>query len=239
MALVTSVPRPVDGRPPLLGADDIDAIFHEFGHVLDFALARERILPRPSWAPRDWTEAPSQFLGRWALHADVVRGYARHNVMREAIPDATARALQQSLDLNSGIRALRLLSMAKVDIAFHTLAEGDDIDVDRIDREAFETRGVPAIPGTMFAAAFAHPWTGYDGACYGFLWSQVLLSEIWERFDRDGATSSVVGAAYRREILELGWADDPVAGLTRFLGRPPGEEAFLRRLALPSSSPDA
>ena len=231
--LVTSLPRPTKGRAALLGVDDVDALFHEFGHVLDFALGTSRLLPRPTWLLKDWAEAPSQFLGRWALHPEVLRRYARHYRTGAEIPGAIARGLQASLDLNAATHGLRLLSLAKLDVAFHTARPDTTVDVPRVDREAFETRGFAAVPGALFAAAFGHPWAGYDGACYGFLWAQVLLAEIFDAFAEAGPTSATVGAAYRREILELGWWEDPVAGLTRFLRRAPADRAYLRRLGVP------
>ena len=72
---------------------------------------------------------------------------------------------------------------------------------------------------------------GYDGVMYGFLLAQSFLEEILDRFRREGALSPVVGAAYRRELLEPGWAPDPLARMRRFLGREPTIAPYLERLS--------
>ena len=91
-------------------------------------------------------------------------------------------------------------------------------------------RGTPMPEGTVFPATMIHLLAGYEGAIYGFVWSQVLRDDLMSRFEREGMLSPAVGAAYRRDLLERGWTRDPLDGLEAFLGRPWSSDAFLWRV---------
>lgn len=239
--LVTNAPDPAGG-PSLLGSLEVDMLFHEYGHALDFALERSPfVLHRwDSWVPMDWIEGPSQFLGRWGAHPAVLGTYARHHETGAPPPPDLLQALAALEPLNAATKSLRHLSMGRLDVLLHG---PDPVDLDEADRVSWSTRGTPHVDGTFFPAGLIHLLAGYEGAIYGFVWSQVLRDDIMSRFEREGMLSPDVGAAYRRDVLEWPWSRDPVEGLTRFLGRPWSSEAFLRRasasIALPEPTPAA
>lgn len=229
LLLVTNAPSPADG-PSLLGTQEIDMLFHEYGHVLDFALERSPFaLHRfESWVPMDWVEGPSQFLGRWGLQPQVLGRYARHHQTGEPVPAELLAALQDLESLNAATRSLRHLSMGRLDVLLHG---PDPVDLDEANRRSSAMRGMRFVEGTFFPAGFIHLLAGYEGAIYGFVWSQVLRDDLMSRFERDGMLSAAAGADYRRHLLELPWSRDPLEGLAAFLGRPWSAEAFLARAA--------
>jgi Zn-dependent oligopeptidase len=227
LLLVTNAPAPAHG-PSLLGIQETDALFHEYGHILDFALGPgPYVLHRhESWTPMDWIEGPSQFLGRWGLQPRVIARFARHHQTGEPVSPQLVAALESLESLNLATRSLRYLSMGRLDAMLHGAAA---IDLDEANRAAMAARGMPFPEGTFFPATFLHLLAGYDGAIYGFLWSQVLRDDLMSRFERDGLLSPQVGAAYRRAVLERPWTQDPLEGLAAFLGRPWNAAAFLAR----------
>lgn len=228
LALMTSAPEPGLG-PSLIGSTDVDTLFHEFGHVLDFGLARDRFaLHRgETWIRSDWVEGPSLFLGGWGVHPAVLGTFGRHHITGEPIPAGILETLQRLESLNLARRMVRWLSMAREDVLLH----GEEpLTIDEASRRAWPLRGVPFLEGTCGAAAYPHLLAGYDGAVYGWVWAKVLVAELMARFERDGMTSPAVGMAYRQAILEAPWTQDPLEGLTAFLGRPWSTDTFFERI---------
>jgi Zn-dependent oligopeptidase len=225
--LGTNAPQPVTGASTL-GFIEVDQLFHEFGHVLDFALDRAswREL-RDDWIEFDWVEGPSLFLGRWGQQAAVLKSFARHVVTREAIPDDLLDALARLESLNAGIRALRYLSMGRLDMLLHG---SDPIPVTDADRLAWADRGMPFVEGSSFVGTFLHIVHGYDGAAYGFLWDQALRDDIFTAFSAD-LTSPETGKRYRASVLEAPWTEPPLEGLRGFLGRDWSAAPMLDRIA--------
>jgi Zn-dependent oligopeptidase len=228
-AIVTFVPRPEDGGPTLLAPTDIEALFHELGHALDFMLGRSRYAPidGEAWI-RDWSEAPSQLVGRWAGLPEVLSTLGRHVTTGEPLPVERAAAFARANAIGAALQELRLLWLARLDQALHG---PDDIDLDEAWSVAWGIRGTAPVTAGYAASPLMVVNLGYDGVMYGFLWAQALLEEIVERFRQEGPLSPVVGAAYRRELLEPGWAADPRERMRSFLGRDPSVGPFLARIA--------
>ena len=74
---VCNFPRPTGGRPALLSLEEVETLFHEFGHALHsiFSKVRYRSL---AWTPSDFVELPSQIMENWATEPEVMTVYARH-----------------------------------------------------------------------------------------------------------------------------------------------------------------
>ena len=228
-AIVLFVPRPEDGSPALLAPSDIDALFHELGHALDFMLGRTRFAPIDveSWV-RDWTEAPSQSLGRWASLPEVLCLLGRHVKTGEPLALERAVAFAAANEVGAALHLLRYLWFARIDEAIHG---PEAVDLDEVWRATWPIRGTAPASDRFSPGPLMILNLGYDGVMYGFLLAQSFLEEILDRFRREGALSPVVGAAYRRELLEPGWAPDPLARMRRFLGRDPTIAPYLERLS--------
>jgi Zn-dependent oligopeptidase len=221
--LGTNAPPPVMG-PSTLGFTEVDQLFHEYGHVLDFALDRSRWYAiREDSLEFDWVEAPSLFLGQWGQTAAVIGSFAFHVETHEAIPEPMLAALAHLATLNAAVRALRYLSMGRLDMLVHG---ADPRSIGEADRRAWAVRGIPFVEGSSFAGTFLHLVAGYHGALYGFLWDQALRDDIFTSFAPD-PTSPEVGARYRATVLEAPWTEDPLDGLRRFLGRDWSPEPLL------------
>jgi Zn-dependent oligopeptidase len=228
LGLVISAPVPSD-VPSLIALNDVDSLFHEYGHVLDLGLARARFtIHRPeSWIQTDWIEGPSGFLGRWGRHPDVIARFARHHVTGEPIPPQLLEPLNHLESQNTALRMLRWLSMARVDLLLHGETP---ITTDEALRRGWPLRGTALPEGTCEPATFPHLLVGYDCATYGFVWATALSDDLMARFEREGMTSPALGMAYRRAILEAPWTEDPLVGHAAFVGRPWSTDALIERV---------
>jgi Zn-dependent oligopeptidase len=228
IALVMNAPVRSDGAS-LLSTWDVDTVFHEFGHVLDFGLSKDRFATlRPEgWIRFDWVEGPSSFLGRWAVTPSVLTRFARHHRTGEPLPAALVEPLHRLDSLNAALEMRRILSMSRLDVLLH--AE-EPMAIDEANRLAWSLRGTPLVEGTSFPASLSHLIANYDGALYGYAWATVLADDLLSRFEREGMTSPAVGSAYRRTILEASWLRDPLAGHAEFLGRPWSADAYVSRI---------
>ena len=225
LLLAMNAPAPGD-RPSTLGFIEIDVTFHEYGHVLDFALDSSPWFPlRDDWLQFDWVEAPSTFLGRWGQHPDVMRTFARHVETGEPVPDAMFDALLRLEDVNAGLRSIRYLSMGVLDMLLHGTEPIAALDADR---QAWSLRGIPYVEDASFVGIFLHMIAGYSAATYGFVWDWALRDDLFAGFGPD-LLSPASGARYRQAILEAPWTQHPLERMAAFLGRPWSTKAFLER----------
>ena len=228
LALMASAPEPSHG-PSLIAFDDVDTLFHEYGHILDFGLAQSRFaLQRgEAWIQSDWVEGPSLFLGAWGRHPEVMAHFGRHHLTGEPIPADILEPLQPLASLNTAVRMVRWLSMARVDVLLH----GEEpMTIDETTRRSWSMRGTPIPEGTCEQATYPQLIIGYDCATYGFVWDTILRDDLMSRFEHEGMTSPELGMAYRRAILEAPWTRDPLGGHAEFMGRPWSTDAFMEAI---------
>ena len=87
------------------------------------------------------------------------------------------------------------------------------------------------MPSTHFQAAFGH-LTGYQAGYYGYQWSLVYASDMFQRFKELGLLDPQAGRYYRRTILARGGAVDGLDLVRDYLAREPDLSAYLAHLGL-------
>jgi oligopeptidase A len=230
-AIVANLTPPTGDRPSLLRHDEVETLFHEFGHVLHMSLTRAEAA-RFSGAETEWdfVEAPSQIMEHWTWEPDVVRRFARHYRTGAQIPVELVERLAAARTLNAGLRAAIQVFYGTLDLAMH--AGDPEPDLEAILRETFKVTRLPYPAGTFLLGSFGHLMNGYDAGYYGYLWAEALGDDMWTRFERDGILSPAVGRAYRRTILEPNGSRSGDAMFADFVGREPSSEAWLRTKGL-------
>jgi thimet oligopeptidase len=226
-AILANFTPPSGDRPSLLRHDELETLFHEFGHILHMSLTRaEYARTSGSETEIDFVEAPSQIMEHWTWSPEVLSRFARHYRTGEPIPSELVAQMVAARHLNAGLRAMIQVYYGQVDLAIH----GGDPEPDLEDamRRTYVATGLPYPEGTFFLTGFGHPMGGYDAGYYGYLWAEVIGDDLFGRFESEGVMSPEVGAAYRRTILEPN-GSRPAAELVRnFLGRDPTPDAWFR-----------
>ena len=226
-AIVANFTPPGGDRPSLLTHNEVETLFHEFGHILHMSLTRAAYA-RFSGAETEWdfVEAPSQIMEHWTWEPSVLASLARHHATGEPMPPELVDQLIGARWVNAGLKIGSQAFYGHLDLALH--AEPVAPDLDAALRQSYDVTGLPYPEGTFMLSGFAHLVGGYDAGYYGYLWAEVIGDDMFSRFLAEGVTSPSVGAEYRREILEPNGSRDADDLVRAFLGREPSNAEFLR-----------
>jgi oligopeptidase A len=239
-----NVTPPVGNRPALLSHQEVETLFHEFGHLLQHCLSRVEVRhlvgTNVAW---DFVELPSQIMENWCWESEALRSFARHHETGAPIPDSLFDKMQRARTYREATATMRQLGFATVDLALHVdydlARDGDLLAYARRIAQPFS----PAPLGDNYAmiASFSHLFSssvGYAAGYYSYKWAEVLDADAFTRFKREGVFSREVGEAFRRSVLERGDSADPMDLYKDFMGREPSLDALLQRSGLvPEGAP--
>ena len=229
--------EPTGDKPALLGLEEVETLFHEFGHGLHGLLSD---VTYPGLAgtnvARDFVELPSQFMEHWAVEPSVLRTYARHYETDEPIPDELVEKIRQARHFNQGFATTEYLAAAFLDLWWHSFEEDPgELDVAAREREVMEELGlireiVPRYRSTYFAHVFAG---GYSAGYYSYIWSAVLDSDAFAAFEEaDELFDAETARRFREHVLASGNSADPMELYVRFRGAEPSIEPLLENRGL-------
>jgi len=235
--LTCNFTQPLDDKPALLTHDDVITLFHEFGHGLHhlLSLVEEPSVTGISGVPWDAVELPSQFLENWCWERGALDLVTSHVDTGESLPDKLLQKLRGARNFQSGMQMVRQLEFALFDFRLH--ASTTLISADAILRILNDVRQQVAVvtppPFDRFPHAFSHIFAGgYAAGYYGYLWSEVLSADAYNRFEQEGVFNATVGRAFLQHVLETGGVEDPLDVFRAFRGREPSIDAFLRHSGL-------
>ncbi|MBJ7453134.1 MAG: M3 family metallopeptidase [Blastococcus sp.] len=232
-----NVSRPPDGQPALLTLDEVDTLFHEFGHALH-GLSSSVTYPRfaGTSVPRDFVEFPSQVNEMWAMWPEVLAHYARHVDTGEPLPAEVVEAVDAARLWGEGFATMEYLAATLLDQAWHRVTPdaviGDPVD---FERAALEAAGVASelVPPRYRTTYFNHVFAGgYSAGYYSYIWSEVLDADTVEWFKENGGLSRANGDAFRQKLLAVGGSVDPLSAFRAVRGRDADPAPLLRRRGL-------
>ena len=226
--------KPVDGKPSLLTLDQVETLFHEYGHALHGLLSKchYKSVAGTSVA-RDFVELPSQIMENWAFEPEVLAGYARHYETGEVIPDSLVAKINAAGTFNQGFMTTELAAAAMLDLKWH-MVSAVPADVETFEAEACKAMGlideiIPRYRSTYFAHIFSG---GYSAGYYSYLWAEVLDKDAFELFMQKGIFDPETAMSFRTNILEKGGSDEPMDLYRRFRGTDPDPAALVRARGL-------
>ena len=237
---VGNMALPSGDTPSLLTWDDVQTVFHEFGHALHGMLTRVQYRGLAGTnTDRDLVEMPSQINEHWAFEPEVLKSYARHYKTGEVIPDSLVQKLNESAQFNMGFMTTELVGAALMDMFWHkkawTAEDVKNLDVKAFEQDVKNQLNMPALVEFRYRSPyFKHVFASDEYACgyYTYLWSQVLEADGYMAFEKAGAFDKATADKYRTYILEAGDTEDPMVLYKKFRGQAPTVDALLRNRGL-------
>ncbi len=233
-ALVCNFPKPSADKPSLLPHDDVETFFHEFGHCLHNILTEVDIgMFAGANTARDFVEAPSQMFENWVWDPKVLNLFAKHYQTGQPLPKELLDGMIRARFMGKGLWAERQILYGSLDQAFHTQPDGVVNTIKTVDDLAANIELFPPVPQTYLHASFGH-LVGYQAGYYGYMWSLVYASDMFQRFQELGMLNPEAGQYYRKKILARGDTLDAMDLVKDYLGRDPKPDAFRALLGLTS-----
>lgn len=228
--------KPTLESPSLLSLDDVNTLFHEFGHALHGMLSEcnyETISGTNT--PRDFVEFPSQVMENWCLHPDVLKDYAFHYQSNEPMPIELINKIQNAKKFNQGFESVEYLAASFLDMDWHTIKEPVNIDVNEFEKNSLNKIGlIQEIIPRYRSTYFNHIFSGdYSAGYYSYIWSEVLDADAFAAFIESGDVfNKELAEKYRKYILSSGGSDDSMELYKKFRGSEPKIDALLIKKGL-------
>jgi thimet oligopeptidase len=229
--LVVNFTPPESGKVAHLTLNEVEVLFHEFGHVMHGSLTTAKYASISGTnVATDFVEAPSQMLENWVYEPEVLK-IISSGPKGEPMPADLIERIGHARKFDAGVRYSRQVFLGQFDLYIHT--HGAKVEADAAAKRLWaEIMSFPEDPQSHFAAGFGHMMSGYDAGYYGYLWSEVFAADMFTRFAREGILNPKTGRDYRDIILAKGRSVDPDQLLREFLGREPNEDAFLKQIGI-------
>ena len=227
---VCSFTQPVGDMPSLLTIDEVETLFHEFGHALHGLLTKCNYKGISGTnVVRDFVELPSQINEHWATEPEVLKMYAKHYQTGETIPDSLIEKILNQKTFNQGFMTTELLAAAILDMNLHNLTDTQNLDVLAYEKEAMDKLElIPEIAPRYRTTYFNHIIGGYAAGYYSYLWANVLDNDAFEAFKEHGIFNKKTADLFRNNVLEKGNSEDPMTLYKNFRGTEPQLEPMLK-----------
>jgi peptidyl-dipeptidase Dcp len=228
--------KPTADQPSLLSVDEVNTLFHEFGHALHGLLSNctYETLSGTKVA-RDFVELPSQIMENWAFEPEFLKTYARHFKTGEPIPDALIEKIRNARHFNQGFATTEYLAASFLDLDWHTLTAPVTGDVDGFEKESLDEIGlIPEITSRYRSTYFNHIFSGgYSAGYYAYIWAEVLDADAFQAFKETGNVFDPATArSFRENILSRGATEEPMVLYKQFRGKEPTIEPLLAKRGL-------
>ena len=223
----------VGDQPALLTHDEVNTLFHEFGHGLHHMLTEVDHIAVAGTHGVDWdaVELPSQFMEFWTWDTDSLDLLSEHIETRQHLPEDLLKSLLDARFFQSGMQTLRQIEFALFDLSIHK--HNSALNAEQVQATLDEIRQKYAVAPTASYNRFQHSFNhifagGYAAGYYSYKWAEVLASDAFDRFEKEGIFNVQTGKEFRQFILAVGGKDTALDAFINFRGREPKIDALLR-----------
>jgi len=226
---------PPEGEPTLMRFDEVETLFHEFGHGLHGLMTQIRYENFSGVdGPRDYTEFPAQILEHWAGQEQVLAEYAKHYETGEVIPAELVEKMRNASTFNQGFKTTEFIAASLLDLAWHNLSveEAAKItDARTFEKEVLAGYGLPAeIEPRYRSQYFSHIFAGgYSAGYYAYLWSEILDADGFMAFEEAGDIyDPELAGRLKKWVYESGGLREADELYRNFRGKDPSIEPLLK-----------
>src|SRR5262245_15105872 len=236
VALLCNFSPPTADKPSLMTHQEVETLFHEFGHALHSIVTRAKYGRfAGTHVPGDFVEAPSQMLQNWVWDKKVLDTFAAdYRDPSKKIPTETIKKMNDAKQANAGVLYRRQFAFASLDLELHNRHDEDmPYDCVGISNPILEKVFLPIDPSTTFVSYFGH-LNGYDAGYYGYAWADAIAADMATVFEKakDGYLDKQAGMKLRHEIYEPGDSRDVNVSIEKFLGRKQSIQPFLKKIGI-------
>ena len=242
--MVCNFTPPVGNQPALLTHDEVNTLFHEFGHGLHHMLTEVDNIAVAGTHGVAWdaVELPSQFMEFWTWDKDSLDLLSAHIDTQNALPTDLLQALLNARFFQSGMQTLRQIEFALFDLNIHQASPA--LNATEIQNTLNEIRQkfavMPTVASNRFQHSFSHIFAGgYAAGYYSYKWAEVLASDAFDRFEQEGIFNTETGAEFRKAVLAVGGKETALDAFVKFRGREPKIDALLRHQGWTNSAKNA
>lgn len=238
-----NLPKPPEGQPVLLSFDDVNGMFHEFGHAIHGMLSNvEYPLFAGTAVPPDFVEYPSQYNEMWSHDPQVLAHYAKDYRTGAPMPKELLDKVLAARKFNAGFTTGEYLAAAILDQSWHQITP--DQAPAAADVMAFEAKALrdnkvdyDLVPPRYHSPYFSHIFTGgYEAGYYAYIWSDVLAKDTEHWMNTHGGLKRENGDLLRAKVLSRGFSVEPSALFKDFYGRDPEVGPLLEARGLAPDS---
>lgn len=236
---VLNIAKAPAGEVQLVDFDNVETMFHEFGHALHGFFADQQYTSLSGTATaRDFVEYPSQVNEMWATYPEVLQNYALHYKTGKPIPMEMVEKIQASAKFNQGYDFGEVVEAALLDMKWHALTpeQAAALDtpekVDDFERKSLKELGLeidlvpPRYRSSYFSHIFSSP-AGYSAGYYSYLWTEMLDKDSRKWFRDNGGLTRKNGDHYRATVISRGGTMDYFDMFQKFAGRQPDVTPML------------
>ena len=209
----------------------LSTISHEFGHRIHSLFAGNQRWVNTGGISTEWdfVEAPSQMLEEWIWDRETLQSFAT-NEAGEPIPAELVEKMNAARKFGEAQNAQQQMFYASLSMSYYNQ---DPASLDLLgEMKSLQARYSPYeyMEGTHFYSNFGH-LNGYSAIYYTYMWSQVIATDMFSRFEQEGIRNTATAREYRDKVLAAGGSRPAAESVQAFLGRPYNFEAFAESLS--------
>ncbi len=232
ISTVFNFTKPSGDTPALLTFEELETLFHEFGHTLHGLLSQVHYYSLAGTSvSQDFVELPSQILENWAVEPEVLKFYAKHYKTGEIIPMSYIKKIEDASKFNAGFGAVEYLAASYLDMSWNMITDKKEYDVAAFEKQEMGKLGlmsqiIPRYRSTYFQHVFKGEYAvGY----YSYIWAELLDADAFAYFKEKGIFDPATAAAFKKNVLEAGGSEDEMILYKRFRGQEPQIDPLLKR----------